>query len=329
VALKRLSEDPAPPTEHGPVPPGLSAIVMRALERDPAGRYPDAGAFAEALRVWQKDPDASNAVAAAAVLPVTPAAGEPTVYVPPRVTLPSDRAAISGMPGDGVAGSRGAPPGRPIQRYPEPRDEGQPWWIWLLAVLAVILLGTIGFLGAQVFGGFGPGGSATPTPTGLTVPNWVGDPIAGVRLEADRLGIVLDVLDPEPSDTVPVDRVIRTNPEADTPIREGDTVQVVVSSGEEQVAVPILIGQTRTEAAATLDRAGLVLGRVDNAPSDQPAGDVISTNPSSGVPVGVGSQVDIVLSLGPTPSPSPSPTPVPTPSPTPEPTLPPSSPPSS
>src|SRR4026209_2270566 len=67
VALKRLSEDPAPPTVHGPVPPGLSAIVMRALERDPANRYPDAGAFAEALRVWQRDPDAANAVAAAAV----------------------------------------------------------------------------------------------------------------------------------------------------------------------------------------------------------------------------------------------------------------------
>src|SRR4029079_8531594 len=172
VALKRLSEDPVPPTEHGPVPPGLSAIVMHALERDPAKRYPDAGAFAEALRVWQADPDAANAVAAIAV-PTTPSAGEPTVYVPPRVTLPSDRAAISGMPGEG-AGSRGVPPGRPLQRYPEPRDEGQPWWIWLLALLAILLLGTMGFLGAQLLG-LGTGSSPTPTPTGLTVPNWVGD----------------------------------------------------------------------------------------------------------------------------------------------------------
>src|SRR5436190_7971915 len=79
VALKRLTEDPAPPETHGPVPPGLSAIVMRALEREPANRYPDAGAFAEALRVWQRNPDAANAVAAAAVPPETPTAGEPTV----------------------------------------------------------------------------------------------------------------------------------------------------------------------------------------------------------------------------------------------------------
>ncbi|MEX2137196.1 MAG: Stk1 family PASTA domain-containing Ser/Thr kinase [Chloroflexota bacterium] len=317
VALKRLSEDPAPPTVHGPVSPGLSAIVMRALERDPAGRYPDAGAFAEALRVWQRDPDAANAVAAATVVPATPAGGEPTVYVPPRVTLPSDRAAISGIPPDGAGGSRGAPPGRPLQRYPEPRDEGQPWWIWLLALLAVILLGTLGFLGAQLLGGLGPNGSATPTPNGLTVPNWVGDPIAGVRADADRLGIDLRELPTEPSDTVPVDRVIRTSPEAETPIERGGTVSVVVSSGEEQVVVPVLIGQTRAEATATLERNDLVLGRVTSEPSGQPAGDVISTNPSAGIEVGVGSQVDLVLSLGPTPSPSPSPTPVPTPSPTP------------
>jgi eukaryotic-like serine/threonine-protein kinase len=327
VALKRLSEDPAPPTVHGPVPPGLSAIVMRALERDPANRYPDAGAFAEALRVWQKNPDAMNAVAAAAVdaPPATPAGGEPTVYVPPRVTLPSDRAAISGMPPDRAGGSRGAPPGRPIQRYPEPRDEGQPWWIWLLAVLAVILLGTIGFLGAQVLGGLGPGGSPTPTPSGLKVPDWVGDPIAGVRSDAIRLGIILDEQPPEPSDTVPVDSVTRTEPGAETPIARGDHVRVWVSSGTEQVPVPNLIGQTRQEANSTLTTAGLVLGKVDEQPSDRTAGTVISTQPTAGVEVGKGSQVDIVLSSGPTPSPTPSPTPVPTPSPTPQPPTPPPS----
>lgn len=319
VALKRLTEDPAPPEVHGPVSPGLSAIVMRALERDPARRYPDAGAFAEALRVWQRDPDAANAVAAAAAPAVTPLAGEPTVYVPPRVTLPSDRAAISGMPPDGASGARGAPPGRPIQRYPEPRDEGQPWWIWLLAVLAVILLGTIGFLGAQVLGGLGPNASQTPAPSGLTVPDWVGDPIAGVRADAERLGLTLDEQPPEPSDTVPVDRVIRTDPEAETRIERGDTIQVWVSSGTEQVPVPNLIGQTRQEATDTLRSKRLELGQVTSEPSDRPAGEVISTNPSAGVPVGVGSQVDLVLSLGPTPSPSPSPTPQPTPSPTPVP----------
>jgi serine/threonine-protein kinase len=315
VALKRLTEDPLPPTVHGPVPPGLSAIVMRALERDPANRFPDAGAFAEALRVWQRNPDAAGA--AAAPLPaVIPAAGEPTVYVPPRVTLPSDRAAISGMP-PGRAGS--PPPPRRSMAYPAPRRNDQPWWIWLLAVLGVILLGTIGFLTASLLGGLGPN-NPTPTPSGSGVglPNWVGDPIAGVRAEAHDQGLVL-VETTQPSDTVAVDTVISTDPVAGASVHRGDTIDVVVSSGKEQVAVPVLLGQTRQEATTTLTTAGLVLGAVSSEPSDQPAGEVIRSNPTAGVQVGKGSQVDIVLSSGPTPSPTPSPTPVPTPSPTPVP----------
>src|SRR5438093_914908 len=64
VALKRLSEDPVPPTTYRPIPAGLSAITMRALERDPEKRFPDAGSFAEALREFQRNPDSMPAAAA-------------------------------------------------------------------------------------------------------------------------------------------------------------------------------------------------------------------------------------------------------------------------
>ena len=72
-ALKRLNEDPPTPTAIGrPQPAGLEAIVMRALAREPAGRFPDAGAMAEALRAWRRNPDAVPAgVAAGAVVAAT------------------------------------------------------------------------------------------------------------------------------------------------------------------------------------------------------------------------------------------------------------------
>src|SRR5919107_3845859 len=45
VALKRLNEDPPSPTAVGrPQPPGLEAILMRALRRDATARFPHAGA---------------------------------------------------------------------------------------------------------------------------------------------------------------------------------------------------------------------------------------------------------------------------------------------
>lgn len=317
VALKRLTEDPLPPTAHGAVPAGLSAIVMRALERDPANRFPDAGAFAEALRVWQREPDAVGVAAPVVVPAPIPPAGEPTVYVPPRVTLPSDRAVISGMP-PGDPG--GGPPRRPVARY-ETRSEGQPWWIWLLAVLAVVLLGTIGFLGAQLLGGFGPNGTPQPSAEEFELPNYVGDAIVGVRADLERRGLVADI-DREASDDVEVDDVIRTSPEAGELVQEGDTITIVVSNGADEVPVPRLIGQTEEQAIQTLRAVGLEVGSITSEASDSPAGRVINSQPTEGVGVPSGSQVDIVLSSGPTPSPSPSPTPVPTPSPTPVPPTP-------
>jgi len=125
VALKRLNEDPQPPSAYRPVPSGLSAIVMRALERDPARRFPDAGSFAEALRVWHKDPAAGAAGAAAAGAGAAgvagasagtrpeaplPPSGEPTVYVPPPVARPSDRAPARSV---NVNAARRPPP-RPV-----------------------------------------------------------------------------------------------------------------------------------------------------------------------------------------------------------------------
>jgi serine/threonine-protein kinase len=322
VALKRLNEDPPPPSTYRPVPSGLSAIVMRALQREPRDRFPDAGSFAEALRVWQKDPAAGAAAAAAggagaagvaaaagspppAAAPIPPS-GEPTVYVPPRVAMPSDR----------TPSGAGQPPRRP----PEPEErEGQPWWIWALALLAVLLLGLIGFLGMQILGGLGPGPTPTPSVEQVEVPNWVGDSIVAVRREAEELGLDLNE-EREASDDVERNRVISTAPVAGTLVGEGATVTVQISSGADTVPVPNLIGQTRSEAASTLVAAGLQLGAVDNEPSAQEAGTVIRSDPNAGTDVERGSQVNLVLSTGPTPSPTPNPTPPPTPPPTPSPT---------
>ncbi|HEY7332299.1 MAG TPA: Stk1 family PASTA domain-containing Ser/Thr kinase [Candidatus Limnocylindria bacterium] len=326
VALKRLNEDPQPPETYRPVPSGLSAIVMRALQRDPERRFPDAGSFAEALRVWQRDPAAGAAaagmagagaagVAAASGSPTpeeapVPPSGEPTVYVPPPVVRPSDRAPS--------AVNVNAPPRRPPPP-PPPERQGQPWWMWLLALLAIVLLGAIGFLGAQILGGLGPNGTPDPSAETFAMPDWVGDPFTQVRIEADSLGLEIDE-EREFSDEVEQGRVISTDPAEGEDVSRGDTVTVVVSRGAEEVEVPRLIGQTRDEARDLLTEVGLRLGRVTEEPSSQPAGTVLRSNPAEGVSVERGEQVDIVLSSGPTPSPEPTPTLQPTPPPTPPPT---------
>ncbi|HEX7196984.1 MAG TPA: PASTA domain-containing protein, partial [Candidatus Limnocylindria bacterium] len=318
VALKRLSEDPPTPSSIGrPVPQGLEAILMRALSREQADRYPDAGAFAEALRVWRRDPDAASPLAgvAPAVVASTPPAGEPTVYVPPRVTRPADRVPV-------------LPPSRRPTAYDRPRDEGQPWWIWLLALLGVILLGAIGFLAAQLLGGSGdPSASPTPSAATVTVPECEGVAITTLRGQLATLGVTPDE-DTETSEEVDEGDVIRCEPASGQQVAEGSSLRIFVSSGEEEVQVPSLRGQTLTQAEATLREFDLTVGEVTFEPSQEiPNGSVISSDPPTGNTVPAGSQVSLLVSSGPTPSPSPTPspvpTPVPTPSPSPVPTLPP------
>jgi hypothetical protein len=318
VALKRLNEDPPPPSTFRPVPSGLSAIVMRALQREPRDRFPDAGSFAEALRLWQKDPSAAAAVAgqgAAAAEAPSPTSGEPTVYVPPRVTTPADRAATGGRP--------------PVRRPPPPAEEeqGQPWWTWLLVLLAILLLGLIGFLGVQILGNLAPGTSPSPTPSTFALPDYIGEPIAAARRDAEDRGLKVKKVDRAASDDVDAGHVVSTTPPAGTPMSRGDEIAFTVSSGPETVAVPGLVGQTEQQAIDTLHSVGLEEGNVSHESSSAPEGRVIATDPSEGVDWPVGGQVNLVLSSGPTPKPATptprptaTPTPVPTPSPAPTPT---------
>lgn len=67
VALKHLHERPVVPTSvDGKITLGLRAIVMRALEKAPEDRFPDAAAFAAALRREARRPAATPALLAAA-----------------------------------------------------------------------------------------------------------------------------------------------------------------------------------------------------------------------------------------------------------------------
>lgn len=286
---------------------------MRALAREPADRFPDAGALAEALRVWRRNPDAVQhvvpgaAAAAAAAAAATPPAGEPTVYVPPRVTRPADRRPA-------------LPPPTRVDVRPTQRRAGQRWWTWLLAVLGVFLLGAIGFLAVQLLGGGEPGPSPAASAATITVPNCDNVALTTLRQQAAELEVQLDPRD-EPSDEIAEGRVIRCEPESGEPLPEGGTLIAYVSTGSEDVAVPRLRGQTLQQAQQTLSDEGLRVGAIDQEfdPS-VPAGSVVRSDPPEGREVATGSQVDLVVSLGPTPTPSPSPTPTPTPEPTPTPT---------
>jgi serine/threonine-protein kinase len=97
----------------------------------------------------------------------------------------------------------------------------------------------------------------------------------------------------------PVGQVTGQSPKADTLVDEGTEVEVRVSKGVKQVAVPDVLSQSESSARAELQEAGFEVS-VTEAPSDTvPEGLVSDQSPDPGVQAAKGSTVTITISTGP------------------------------
>jgi serine/threonine-protein kinase len=135
----------------------------------------------------------------------------------------------------------------------------------------------------------GPAGKAIPTVAGLTT----SQAKTALTNEGFKVGDTIE----QASNDVEEGRVIGTDPTGKAP--PGSTVNLIVSSGAQQVAVPAVKGQTEAEATATLRAKGL---GVEVDPTTLPAGDpnvgrVIEVDPKAGTMVDPGSTVTITVGV--------------------------------
>jgi hypothetical protein len=116
---------------------------------------------------------------------------------------------------------------------------------------------------------------------------------------------VLGTVTTQSSSTVASGDVISESPVAGTSVSTGAAVNLVVSTGAAQVAVPNVVGDTQAAATSAIIAAGLAVGTVSTASSSTVAsGNVISESPSAGTSVNSGSAVNLVVSTGPAQTPS-------------------------
>ena len=134
----------------------------------------------------------------------------------------------------------------------------------------------------------------------VAVPRLVGLPLAEAQSAAQRAGLGLAVEARTPSDAVPAEAVISQDQPPGKRVKAGRVIRVVISQGQEMVALPDVAGQTLLSARLVLEGARLRVGRVDERFDDTvKPGRVIGQDPPAGSRVPRGSAVTLLISRGP------------------------------
>ena len=271
VAMKQVSEYPVAPRQVNPeIDPGLEAIIMRALEKDPLSRFATVNDMKHALddflagRPVNVDPDGTQLMGAA--FP----SGAPNAT---SVMEPMEGADAQG---------------RTMVADEQRQEEGMSGKKKALIVIGIVA--ALALIAGLIFA-LVPKSGTVPDVSGKTVAE------ATVLLQADgyTLGTTTEIY----SDTVESGIVISTDPTAGSTLAQGGTVNLTVSKGKGQVSVPNVTGKSAAEAAAAIAKEGLtaVEGTAEYS-STVEEGKVIRTDPAAGSKVDAGSNVAYILSKG-------------------------------
>jgi beta-lactam-binding protein with PASTA domain len=294
VAYQHVHNDvPAPSSRLAGLPAAVDALVARATSRDPDGRPADASAFLADLsqarrslsdaeldaggarRGLLSNPFRSSPAAAAA-------AGDHTLVVSRgngRSGDTDEHTAVVPLPAGGDESYAAPPEFARRRRGP----------VALVLVLALALLASVGawWLGS---------GRYTSTPSLIEMEQ------AAAVAKAGKAGLGLRWGPTTWSETVPAGRVVDTDPDPGDRIRRNGTITAFLSKGPERYAVPKLAGQTRDQAAKTLQATHLTLGEVrEEYDLEAPKGRVIRSEPEQGSRLRRDTAVAIVVSKGPQP----------------------------
>jgi serine/threonine-protein kinase len=262
VAYQHVREEARAPSDVNPdVGPDIDAVVLKALAKNPANRYQSAGEMrADVLRA---------------------AAGRPVLATP---VMRDDPTALVGAP-VGAAGN-GYPTmvGEPERRTPR--------WV-VISLIALSVLAVAALVVGLILSNRDGGAEQVP------VPNVVGETEErAIELITEaRLEPVAG--EPNTGDECEVGLVVSQEPEFSptTTLSVGSEVTYVVCTGPDLVVVPSLVGSSRDNAQALLEERDLV-AVFEDRDSEEPEGEVLSTDPEAGDEVAVGSRVTVVVSRG-------------------------------
>ena len=262
VAMQHLHAAPAPIQSLAPdVPPSVVRVCMRAMEKNPAMRYQTARDMAADLRLALEE------------------RGE--------VQVPQDSELDVRQPKPQIAGERTGNTGS-RQRVRGKRDQRKH-----LRILADILI-ALAVLAGLFFGGKAIIDRSIFT---VKVPYVMGMDIDEAVRVLKQAGLT-ETHKAMPNDDVTRNLVYVQNPGADTTIRKGDAVILVISSGPVPFEMPNVTGMTADEATNLLAGKKMNITRDRAASTEVQKGRIISQIPAAGDQVTRDDPVTLTVSGG-------------------------------
>jgi len=109
-----------------------------------------------------------------------------------------------------------------------------------------------------------------------------------------RLGLVIAGVDSVFSDSVEIGGIIGTVPEAEDAVKKGDGIKLILSKGLIR-KMPNMVGVQLSRAQVTLEKMGLIVGKVEEITGSGQKGTIIVQNPEPGRIVNSGDTVTIMV----------------------------------
>ncbi|GAB2927615.1 Stk1 family PASTA domain-containing Ser/Thr kinase [Streptomyces heilongjiangensis] len=266
VAYQHVREEPQSPSVFDPeITPEMDAIVLRALVKDPDYRYQSADEMRADIEACLD----GQPVAATAAMGSVGYGGYP------------DDQATTAMRSHDAGATTMLPPMNGDDGYGYDDRQGRRRQqkknntsTILLAVAGVLVLVGAILIGRWMFAGGDTGGDT------LKAPNFVGQTEKEARRSATNVDLKVTTTQAA-CENQKTGNVCKQNPAADEPVKKGDTIALVISTGAPKVSVPDVTGLQFNEAKAELEEKGFQVER-KNEESDRKAGVVISQDPESG-----------------------------------------------
>ena len=273
VALKHMQEDPEEPIELNPNLPGaVNKIIMKALKKDTTLRYQTASEMLSDLRRALKNPDGEFV--------------DDREYDETAKTQKINTDLYGNIEEDSKAKNKNGKKEGKFKKFIK-EHKALSIVIGLVLLFALSLGGTLAFLNLT-------------NPPEVELPNLVGMSKEEAQKEAENLKLKIEIKEEEFNKEVPEGYIISQDPKyiEKYNVKEGSTITVVVSKGQEKTKVPNVKGKSQEEALQLLEEANLKAEIIEETSKTVKEGYVISQETEPDEEVFAGDTVKIHISKG-------------------------------